>query len=100
MASIATHFSIFFLLFPFHLRARDIQFNKIPNNNNVVNKVQILQEQFNFMQETECGGYGLYGRESTTKNPPNPVEGEEIPNKKHHPKTATRFHTSPFPRTA
>nr|GMC63069.1 protein E6-like [Ipomoea batatas] len=78
-------FFLFFLLFPFHLRVRDIQFNKIPNNNNVVNEVQtilILQEQFNFMQETEYGGYGLYGRESTTKNLPNPKKWESKNTKK------------------
>nr|GMD10277.1 protein E6-like [Ipomoea batatas] len=93
MASIAIHFSIlllFSLLSPSHLHARDSQFfNKMPRNN-VVSKAQTTlnpqEQQPNFMQESENGGYGLYGRESTTAPKNLPYRDEEIPNKKNLPK--------------
>nr|GMD09069.1 protein E6-like [Ipomoea batatas] len=93
MASIAIHCSIFLLfslLSPSHLHARDSQFfNKMPRNN-VVSKAQTTlnpqEQQPNFMQESENGGYGLYGRESTTAPKNLPYRDEEIPNKKNLPK--------------
>ncbi|XP_019168902.1 PREDICTED: protein E6-like [Ipomoea nil] len=94
MASIVTHFSIFFLfslLSPLHLHARESQFfSKIPRNNVVIKAQTTLnpqEQQPNFVQESENGGYGLYGRESTTAAAKNlPSWEENIPNKKYLPK--------------